>query len=158
MMQRIARKVRNLSIASGLGLFLLAAHANALFIVNQPWLKPARSGQSTQVYMNLTSTDGATLVSARSDDANGIVMRGSGKNARDIAALPLPAKTLVALAPGKEHLALLQLRRTVKLGQSVALVLTIEGPDGVRQDIAVSAEARMRSPVDDERRGHHHDH
>jgi hypothetical protein len=47
-----------------------------LFIVNQPWLRPAKSGQSTEMYMNLTSTDGATLVAVRSDEAAAIVIRG----------------------------------------------------------------------------------
>ena len=38
----------------------------------------------------------------------------------------------------------------MKLGERVAITLTIEGADGARQDIPLLAEARMRSPVDDE--------
>jgi periplasmic copper chaperone A len=70
----------------------------------------------------------------------------------------LPAQAIVPLAPGKAHVALVRLKRTVKLGERVALTLTIEGADGVRQDIPVLAEVRMRSPIDDEMRAHHHPH
>ncbi len=147
--------VRAGALACGLGLCVLAADACALFIVNQPWLRPAKSGQSTEMYMNLTSTDGATLVAARTDEAAAIMIRGPGKGARTLDALPLPANAEVALAPGKTHFLVIKLARTVKLGERIAVTLTIEGSDGARQDIPLLAEARMRSPVDDELRSHH---
>jgi len=105
--------------------------------------------------MNLTSTDGATLVAVRTDEAAGVALRGPGKGARTLDLIPLPAKTLVALAPGKDRIVLIRLARTVKLGEHVALTLTIQGNDGVRQDIPVAAEVRTRSPLDDELRAHH---
>jgi hypothetical protein len=46
----------------------------------------------------------------------------------------------------------------VRLGDIIPLTLTIQGADGVRQDIAVGAVARLRSPADDERRAHAHHH
>ena len=147
---------RHLAMACGIALCLLAANANALFIVNQPWVKPARSGQTTEVYMNLTSTDGATLVAVRSDAAATVIVRGPGRKPATIDRLPLPAKVLVALAPGREHIALVRLAKIVKLGERVALTLTIEDSNGGRQEIPVDAEARMRSPEDDERRAHGH--
>jgi len=149
------RSIRVWTLTCGLGLVLLASDASALFIVNQPWLLPAKSGQTTKSYMNLTSTDGATLVAVRTDEAAAIAIRGPGKSGRAIAQLPLPAQTLVSLAPGKEYIALVSLNRTVKLGERVALTLTIEEADGTRKDIPVLAEARMRSPEDDEARAHH---
>ena len=147
--------IRARVFACGLGLCVLAPDASALFIVNQPWLRPAKSGQSTEMYMNLTSTEGATLVAVRTDEAAAIQIRGPGKGARTLDALPLPAKTLVALAPGKTRLVVIKLARTVKLGERVAVTLTIEGADGARQDIPLLAEARMRSPYDDELLSHH---
>jgi periplasmic copper chaperone A len=153
-MNRRFAGIRARALACGLGLFVLAADASALFIVNQPWLRPAKSGQSTEMYMNLTSTDGAALVGVHTDEAAGIVIRGPGKDARTLDTLPLPAKTLVALAPGKTRLVVIKLARTVRLGERVAITLTIQGADGVRQEIPLQAEARMRSPVDDELRSH----
>ena len=58
-MNRYFVSVRAWALACGLGLCVPAPDACALFIVNQPWLRPAKSGQSTEMYMNLTSTDGA---------------------------------------------------------------------------------------------------
>ena len=147
-------RIDRLALRCGLVLLLLAPSANALFIVNQPWARPARSGQSTEVYMNLTSTDGATLVSVHTDVAEEVVIRPPGKQARTVATLAMPAGTLVALSPGKSRLAMIKLKRSVKLGDRLLLTLTIEGTDGIRQEIPVNAEARLRSPLDDERRAH----
>lgn len=144
--------------AIGVATTLLSPAASALFIVNQPWLLPTSSGRSTEVYMNLTSTEGATLVAVRTDEATTALLRGQGKGTRTLEQLPLPAGTLVGLAPGKDRIALIKLKRPVKLGERVALTLTIEAPGGARQDIKVDAEARLRSPVDDERLHHAHPH
>jgi periplasmic copper chaperone A len=153
--QVIARNVRRMAFTCGLALVLLAPDASALFVVNQPWLLPAARGQSTEAYMNLTSTDGARLVAVRTEEAAAITIAGQGKRASPIQSLLLPAGTVVALSPGKNHLTLTGLARSVKLGERLSLTLTIENTDGTRQDIAVIAEVRTRSPVDEERRAHH---
>jgi copper(I)-binding protein len=157
-MSNTSIRIRGLSCACGLTLVLLAGDASALFIVNLPWLRPAASGQSTELYMNLTSTDGATLVAVRTGDAAQVVIHGGGKGARVVPQLPLPAKTLVALAPGKDHIKLVKLARTFKVGDRLALTLIIEGADGVRQEIPLVVEVRNRSVLDDERRAHGHAH
>jgi copper(I)-binding protein len=143
------------ALSCGLVLLLLAPSTNALFIVNQPWARPAARGQSTEVYMNLTSTDGATVVAVRTGEAATVAILGPGKGAAAVPKLALPAGSVVALAPGKARLALTKLVRSIKLGDLVALTLTVEGTDGARQDIPVQAEVRMRSPLDDEKRAHH---
>ena len=154
-----ARSLRRLNWTCGLVLMLFASYANALFIVNQPWALPANFGRPTEVYMNLTSTDGATLVAVRTDAAKGIALRAPGKDPRSVDRLPLPAGKLVALSPGKDRLAITGLNQNAKLGDRIALTLTIEAADGTRQDIAVLAEVRMRSPIDDElHSGHKHSH
>lgn len=150
--------MRNLNLIVGLGLSLFAASAHALFIVNQPWVRPAQSGQSTELYMNLTSTDGATLLEVRTDAAAQVVLRASGKSARTIPELPLPAGQLVALSPANSRIGLLRLTRTLKLGDRIDIVLSIRGADGVRQDIPLSIEARWRSAEEDELRAHQHQH
>ena len=147
----------SLAPSLGFALALAAQQASALFIVNQPWARPAQPGQATEAYMDLTSTDGATLVGVTSDAATVTIQapgKTSGKNLR----VPLPAQTLVALAPGGYRIALTGLMRPLKLGDRVKLTLTIEAGDGSRQDIGVDAEVRLRSPLDDERRAHQHTH
>jgi copper(I)-binding protein len=135
-----------------------ASDAQAVFVVNQPWARPATKGQSTEVYMDLTSSEGATLVAVKSADAARTSILAPGTRARSIERLELPAAEMVRLKSGGYRIALDRLARNLALGESVALTLTIESADGSRQDIPVSAEARRRSPIDDERRAHSQPH
>jgi copper(I)-binding protein len=139
-------------------LTLATGAAQALTVVNQPWVRPATAGRSTEAYMNLTSTEGATLVAARSDLAAATTLHRPGSDSRAAAELALPARAIVELAPGHYRLSLHRLNKTIKLGDIVALTLTLRSADGALQDIAVGAVARLRSPVDDERRAHGHQH
>jgi copper(I)-binding protein len=141
-----------------LALALTATGAQALTVVNQPWVRPAAAGHSTEAYMNLTSTEGATLVAARTESAAATTLHRPGSDARAAVELALPARAIVGLAPGSYRFSLRRLSKTIKLGDIVPLTLTIRGADGVLQDIAVGAVARLRSSVDDERRAHRHQH
>lgn len=140
----------------GLAVAIASSPASALFIVNQPWVRPAQAAQSTEAYMNLTSTDGAKLIAVRSDAAKTTALRAPGGKPVVVSSVRLPAEVLVALAPGQYRIALSQLLRTLKPGDRLALTLTLELDDGSRQDIDVNAEVRLRSPIDDERRAHSH--
>jgi len=140
----------------GLALGPTPSLAGALFIVNQPWVRPAKVAQTTEAYMNLTSTDGAILVSIGTGAAKETVIRAPGKPAVNAPSVRLPPGTLVALAPGHYRLALKQLTRTLQPGDRVPMTLRIDIDDGSQQEIAVDAEVRLRSPVDDERRAHSH--
>jgi copper(I)-binding protein len=153
-LNREGRRIRVWIAACGLTLALLSAPARAVFVVNQPWLRPAQTGQSAELYMNLTSSDGAILVAARADDADKVLFRGPDKLPRPLDTLLLPAKTTIALAPGKAHLALIRLKRPLRLGERVALTLTIQAANGAQQEIPVVAEVRMRSPLEEELRAH----
>ena len=149
----ISRDIGLQALAGVFAFSLMVADANALFIVNQPWVSPARKTQSTRAYMNLTSTDGATLLGARSEDAR----RVSVHSARAATVIPaLPARSEVAMAPGHDHLTLTGLTRTLKIGDRVKIILTVRDDDGSVREIDVNAEVRNRSPIDDERRAHHH--
>jgi hypothetical protein len=148
----------SLALSLGLALALAVQHASALFIVNQPWARPAQRGQATEVYMDLTSTDGAALVGVTSDAAGTVTIRAPGKTSGKTNRVALPAQTVVALAPGGNRIALTGLKQPLKLGDRVKLTLTIEAADGSRQNIGVDAEVRHRSPLDDERRAHQHTH
>ena len=145
---------RRLALAGAVGFALLASDASALFIVNQPWVRPARKARTTSAYMNLTSTDGATLLAARSESALHVSLRSTHSTAA--AGLPLAAKSEIALAPGHDHLRLTGLTRALKIGDRINITLIVRDNDGSVQEITVSAEVRFRSPVDDERRAHRH--
>ena len=148
------QSVRALALAWAMALALAARDASALFIVNQPWVRPAAKSKTTQAYMNLTSTDGARLLEARSDDARRVTLELSrsapGKG------LALPARSEVALLPGHDHLTLSGLTRKLKIGDRVKIILVVQDDDGTVREIAANAEVRLRSPIDDERRARHH--
>ncbi len=141
------------------GMLLLAsAAAQAVLIVNAPWVRPASDRTATDAYMRITSTEGAVLKEAKSPLATSVVIR-TGRNAgRTLPQLALPAGVPVLLAPGEVRLVLRGLAHPFAIGERVPIVLTIEGAEGSRQEIPVDAEVRLRSPIDDEKRAHQHAH
>jgi copper(I)-binding protein len=156
-MRRFTSTSGRVALSCGLALALAAAQASALFVVNQPWVRPASRLQATEAYMNLTSTEGATLVAVTSAAADNVTIHAPGKSGR-VSRLRLPAQTLVALAPNSYRLVLGRLVRTLKLGEHVPLTLTLEHSDGSRENIGVEAEVRLHSPIEDELRAHAHAH
>jgi periplasmic copper chaperone A len=144
------------AVLLGFATAMTVSPADAMFIVNQPWVRPAQVGQATEAYMDLTSTDGATLVGVATNAAKAATIRAPGKAMVTAKKVTLPPQALVALAPGKYRIALTHLLRTLKVGDRVAMQLTIELADGSRQDIPVNAEVRQHSPIDDEHRAHTH--
>jgi len=134
-------------------LALAGTDVDALFVVNQPWVKPGT--RSSEAYMILMSTEGVALIGVRSPVAARAVLIGSGSRGRHAAAaLELPSGKAIALRPGGDHIVLNGLSRPLKLGERVALTLTIETAAGAHEDIAVDAEVRKESPFDAERRAH----
>ena len=156
-MIRHAFYARSFAACLGVALAIVATEASAIFIVNQPWLTPAAKGRSTSAYMDLTSTEGATLVAARSEVAASVHIRAPNERAGSTHLL-LPPGKMIRLEKGGYRLALDRLTRSVALGDRILLTLTIESSDGSRQEIVVNAEARHDSPLDDERRAHQHPH
>jgi copper(I)-binding protein len=156
MVCKVRRALRSMTVATGIAGALVPLAAEAIYIVNQPWVLPAAKARASEAFMEITSSDGVTLIGARSDAAGSVAIVSPRGNARPVDRLPLPAGKAVLLAPNAYRLRLFPLKRALKLGDRVPLTLTIEAPDGSRQEIPVNAEVRRRSPIDDERRAHHH--
>jgi copper(I)-binding protein len=146
------------AIAFGLAIASVTEPAEAVITINQPWLRPAQAAQATELYMDVTSSEGALIVGARTDAATAITLLAPGKKTIPAVNLTLPPQTMVALAPGHYRFGLSRLQRTLKRGDRVLLVLAVEMADGSRQEIPVDAEVRMHSPLDDEMRAHGHAH
>jgi periplasmic copper chaperone A len=155
-----ARAVMRFLAVAGVAATLAPGTADALFVVNQPWVRPAAAGGATEAYMVLRSSEGTTLVGIRSDLVSGITLEepDSARHGkfRAVTRLPLPAGETVTLAPGRVHGHLAPIKRSLKLGERVVLVLTLEAADGTTQEIPVDAEVRHHSPSDDEMRAHGH--
>ncbi|TMH26521.1 MAG: copper chaperone PCu(A)C [Betaproteobacteria bacterium] len=150
MMHRRSTVKRRALLACGVGIILAATHAQAIFIVNQPWARPAARGGSTEVYMDLTSTEGVMLIAVATDAAQAVFILQPGKAVKPTESVALKPGTLVALKPGSYRISLQRLARTLKLGDRVTLTLTIRDADGAEQQIPVNAEVRLRSPIEDE--------
>ena len=116
---------------------------------------PLGKAQTTHAYMNLTSSEGAMLLE-RAFGRRAARIHCAPRAVRRPPASALPAKSEVALAPGHDHLALTGLTRTLKIGDRVNITLVVRTTTARCKRSPVNAEVRHRSPVDDERRAHHH--
>lgn len=112
------------------------------------WVRATVPTQSTTgAFMTLTSTEDAKVVSASSPIAKtteihqSMVMDGKA-HMHEVEALELPARKAVRLAPGGYHVMLMGISQPVKAGDKVPLRLVVEGRDGKRTTVEVSAEVR----------------
>jgi copper(I)-binding protein len=129
-----------------------------VFAVNQPWVAPTGGKKLTEAYMDITSSEDAVLIAARSDAAARVSLRAPAGIRPPPRELRFPAHATVKLAPGGYRLALTGVAAPLKRGDRVPLTLTIRHASGTLQDIPVDAEVRLHSPLDDERRAHQHAH
>jgi copper(I)-binding protein len=143
-------------IACGVALALAASDVAAIFIVTEPWVRVGPNGRTAEGYMELTSTEGATIVGVKSEITPEVALRQGGSTHAMSPRIELPPGALVKLAPGVQRLVLTKLNRTLALGDRVGFVFTVESSNGERQDIAVSAEVRRHSPYDDHLHAHKH--
>jgi hypothetical protein len=153
MITRVHRWRRLLTVAA---LALVSAQARAVFVVTEPWLRPAPAAQATEAYMRLMSSDGATLIGVRSPIAGSVALLGTGGKRTSPMALPLPAGDTVVLAPGKFRIQLGKLSRTLRVGDRVPLTLVVREVTGAPLEIDIDAEVRLRSATDDHLRPHTH--
>src|SRR5438132_1998307 len=129
LVQRWPGMGRSAGVVAFVGFLASAAFdAHALFIVNQPWVKPGT--RNTEAYMVLTSTEGATLIGVRSSIAAQVSLRGPGLRGRARKGLPLAAGAPIALTPGADRLVLTGLTRALKPGERV--VLTVQDEPATR--------------------------
>ena len=135
-----------------------SAVAVAVITVSDPWVRVAPNGKSAEAFMEIRSSEGATIVGVESDITLDVALQRPGPQRATADKIPLPAGIEVKLAPGAYRLLLPKLIRSLKLGDRVALNLIVEAPDGSRQAIAVNAEVRRRSAYDDHLRPHSHAH
>jgi copper(I)-binding protein len=133
-----------------LGVLVTLACAPALaavFAVTEPWLRPAGAGASSEMRMEVASSEDVTLVDARSALASRVALVAHGQRKSPPFALALPAKRTVSL-----QLSLMRLARPLALAQRVPLTLVVRHADGSLQEIEVDAEVRKRSVAADHHR------
>ncbi len=147
-MKRI-RFVARAALAGALLVAPLPGSAIAVTTVTDPWVRVAPNAKSAEAFMEIRSSEGATLVGVRSDVTPEVTIQPPGTQRATVPNIPLPAGTMVKLAPGGYRFVLPNLNRPLKLGDRVGFELIVEAPDGSRLEIPVSAEVRRRSAYDD---------
>ncbi|HET7098532.1 MAG TPA: copper chaperone PCu(A)C [Casimicrobiaceae bacterium] len=127
----------------------LDARAVAVITVYDPWVRVAPNGKSAEAFMEIMSSEGATIVRVETAVSAEVPMQRPGTKRAVTKSIALPPRTNVKLAPNEYRLLLPKLNRPLKLGDRVALNLIVEAPDGTRQTIPVNAEVRRRSAYND---------
>lgn len=141
------RRLRTL-LAAALSLTAMTALAAADLEVKTPWVRSTVQGQpATGAFMELSSKNGVAVVGASSPAAgiaevhemkqdNGIMKM------RAVRVLEVPAGGTVQLAPGSYHVMLMDLKKDLKPGDTVPILLKVKGKDGKKQTVTVKAEVR----------------
>lgn len=138
---------------------LSALPAQAQTTVAEPWVRATVAQQKASgLFARITSASGGKLVAVSSPVA-GVVeihemsMDGNVMKMRALpAGLDLPAGQTVELKPGGYHVMLMDLKQTLKAGDTVSATLVIESKDGKRETVEVSAPVRALGG------GHSHKH
>ena len=143
-------KQPSLAIAAALCLsaLCLTAPAWAQVRITDPWVRGTVAGQTaTGAFMQLDAAGGARLVEARSPVAGTVeihemTMIDNVMRMRALPGLSLPPGKPVELKPGGYHLMLMNLKQSVKQGDTVPITLVFEGKDSQRQSIEIKAPVR----------------
>ena len=140
-----------------LGLLALvpAASFAAVIAVNEPWVRPAAAGASTDVFMELAVSESATLVDVRTPVAKRVVLAQGGQRRPPPFALQLAAQEPLLMRERETRIVLGRVERALKRGDRVPLTLVLRYADGTTQDVEVDAEVRRRSPSEDHGHGNH---
>ena len=159
-------KPKRLSAAS-LGRSLLAVSlalgvsagvaAGEVVSVSAAWVPPTVPGQTVgAAYMQLRSAQDATLVRVEADAASTaeihqMTMDNDVMRMRRLEQVELPAGRTVELSQGARHVMLVDLRRPLKVGDSVKLELTLRLGNGqtVRETV-IAPVVRKARPVSHE--------
>jgi copper(I)-binding protein len=135
-----------------LALPITSGAAEAVKVANA-WVRAPVPGQPTAAaYLDLTSDRNLAVVAAGSPAAGRVEMHsmtvdGGIMRMRALPRIDLPAGKTVKLSPGGTHLMLLDLKRPMKAGDTVPLVLSLQ-PTGAGQSslTTVTVQAEVRAP------------
>jgi copper(I)-binding protein len=146
--------------AIALALFPIVSGAVEAVKVTNAWVRAPVPGQPTAAaYLDITSDRNVAVVAAGSPAAgrvemHSMTMDGGIMRMRALPRIELPAGKTVKLTPGGTHLMMLDLKRSMKTGDTVPLVLSLQ-PTGAGQSAltTVTVQAEVRAAASAE---HHH--
>lgn len=115
--------------------------------VSEAWVRGTVAAQkATGAYMKFKSTEDAKLVAGSSPvgkiEIHEMAMKDGVMSMRALPALELPRGKVVELKPNGYHVMITELAKPLAKGDTVPITFTVEGRDGKRSSVEVSAEVR----------------
>ena len=131
------------------GTLLISTATLAQTTVKEAWVRGTIAQQkATGMFAQITSASGGKLVSATSPVAGVVEIHEMSMegNVMKMRALPngldLPAGKAVELKPGGYHVMLMDLKQPLKDGDTVPVMLVVQGKDGKKETIELKAPVR----------------
>jgi hypothetical protein len=135
-------------ISATLFALCISSAAQAQVTIKDAWVRATVPQQKvTGAFMQINSAKDTRLIEVRSTAASTVElhemkMDGDVMKMRALNGLDLPAGKTVELKPGSYHIMLIDLKAQVKEGDSIPLMLVIEGQDKKRETILINASAK----------------
>jgi periplasmic copper chaperone A len=123
--------------------------------VQRAWVRATVPGQkATGAFMRLISKEDAALIGASSPVADTaemhqMVLDDNIMKMRLLPKVDLPAGKMVEFKPGGYHVMLMDLKRTLRKGDTVPVTLKVEGKDGRAFSVSFKAEVLDINAVSD---------
>jgi periplasmic copper chaperone A len=147
------------------GTLLISTATLAQTTVKEAWVRGTIAQQkATGMFAQITSTSGGKLVSATSPAAGVVEIHEMSMegNVMKMRALPngldLPAGKTVELKPGGYHVMLMDLKKPMNPGETVAVSLVIEGKDGKKETVEIQAPIKPLSAMTPAKKDEHSAH
>jgi len=143
--------VQLLRVCTGLSLLALPGALTAappVVQISDAWARATVPGQKVAgVYLKIRSPRDASVVAVKSDAATSAEIHsmsndGGVMKMRKLDALALPADQTVQLKPGGNHIMLLDIKRQLKPGEKVPVILVVQ--ERGKKKVKVSVEAEVR--------------
>jgi copper(I)-binding protein len=133
-----------------LGALLIVGPATAAepVVVRDAWIRAPAPGQPVAgAYMEVTARAKSALVAIASpvaarSELHSTTMEGGIMKMRPAERIELAAGRPVKFEPGGLHVMLVDLKRALKPGEKIPLVLTVERADSSRATVTIQAEVR----------------
>lgn len=145
------------SLAAG----LFATSALAQVTVTDPWVRATvPAAKSAGAFMHLQSATKARLVGVSTPVAgraeiHEMAMENNTMRMRAVDGIDLPAGKPVHLASGGYHLMFFELKRQLKEGETVPVILTVQDAARKQTSVTVQAQVKPLTYVAPAMQGHH---
>lgn len=130
-----------------------ASTVSAQVKVENAWVRTTVAGQqATGAFMKISSVEAVklTVISsavAKTNEIHEMKMEGDIMKMRAVPnGLEIPANTPVELKSGGYHLMMMELKQTIKSGETVPIELQFTNAKGNKQTVLVNAKASLTSP------------